>query len=58
VATPEEGKQYILNLKDVSLIGHGSREIENLVKETLASIPIRKINSLMSDSASIIVAAR
>jgi len=58
VVTLANHKQYVLKLEDVSLVGHTSKAIESSIKEALSSIPPRKLNSLMSDSASNCVSAR
>lgn len=58
VATMEGGKRFLLYLEDVSSKGHSADAIAGSLIDALSNINTKKLNSLVSDSASSCRAAR
>lgn len=58
IATMTNGSRLLIALKDVTLFGKSSAEILRPLKESLNQYNSRKINSIISDSASSCKAAR
>lgn len=58
LATGDDGKRFILDLKDVSLRGHGAPVIVEELVNSLKDVPLKSINSIVSDNASACVKAR
>ena len=58
VITFHDGRRYLLRLCDVSIHGHSTKATLKCILDTLSTIPSRKINSILSDSASSCKATR
>lgn len=57
-ATRPDGTRYLYDSEDVSLVGHSASNIISSLERCPNNIPKNKINSIMSDSASNVKAAR
>ena len=57
-AIKPDGSRFLFDLEDVSMIGHSAKEIMKTLDRCMKGLPPRKINSLISDSASNVKAAR
>lgn len=58
VSTASDGSRFLLSLTDVSKEGHSSDTTVEVLTKILEKVPYRKINSIVSDSASACKLAR
>lgn len=58
VSTASDGSKFLLSLTDVSKEGHKADTTVDILTEILKKVPHRKINSIISDSASACKSAR
>lgn len=58
LATKGDGSRHLIDIEDVSLVGHSSESIVSTLNRTLAQIEPLKINSIVSDAAASCAKAR